>query len=339
MNPRAALAAALGVVTEKPGCRCRCCGDSPFPPAGYADRMVGANFVDFPALLDAGADLLCAGCQRLMAGRPGDDPPPLRTMSVLVTPDGTLQQLDMAGWWQLVTIDVEVEPGSVLSWSRSRKRHHWLHAGISAPEMWRVGTDDGPIVWAPDADVAAAVMSLREIHASKGAILAGSYSPRLHAQYRDVIQAAESTLAPLRDTLILDLVVWAAPSVEDRRPRPEEASMIDPADEAAAKLIAELVWGSEMRAHEGKVFWGGYLVRRMRRFARLPLAAYVSRMAGECRVSVTQAASAAGMLERYNEVQADAIERALRQHTDLIHALAFDRVQGIRAKRKQEPPQ
>jgi hypothetical protein len=112
--------------------------------------------------------------------------------------------------------------------------------------------------------------------------------------------------------------------------------VIDPIDAQAAGLVAELVWGSSMRAEQGKEFWGGYLLRRLRRFARLPLADFISRLAGECAVSAGSAATAAGILAKLDAETTAVVERSLRERTDLIHALAFDRIQGIRAERRQE---
>lgn len=328
------LALSLGVVPGV-GSRCAICELSEFDTAGPWRRVLGANFVDFDEFADDGAPDICLGCARLMAGRPGDDPPPLRTVSVMVGTDADLTVLDQRDWWALVTGDTLVPDGGVvLSWATSRKRHHWLRAGISTPECWVVGSDAGPIEWRPDAAVAAAVVSMRQIGATKGAILSGHYPPRLVAEHLDTVQCAESTIAPLRGHAILDLIVWAAPTIErsDWSPK-EETQMIDKNDARAAELVGRLVWGSEMRANDGKVFWGGYLLRRLRRFARLPLATCVSRLAGECRVSAQAAGEVVGMLDAMTTDEQSAVESSLRERTDLIHALAFARMAEYRKSR------
>lgn len=334
-SPRHTLALALGVRPGQ-GCGCAVCGPSPFDSAGPRHRAIGTNFTDFAALVDPAADDVCQGCARLMAGRPGDDPPPLRTRSVLVPVDTLeLTLLDRAAWWSLLAGELDIPAaGAVLSWATSQKRHHWLHAGISTPERWRAGSDDGTIDWRPDGELAAAIAGVRRIGASKASILTGFYPVRLDPSS---VAAAEAVLAPLRGQLILDLAVWAAPMVESIEAADEwEDDLIDPMDSRAAVLIAELVWGSSRRAERGKEFWSGYLLRRLRRFARLPLADLVSRLAGECSVSVGSAAAAAGILSSMSAEEITAVERSIRERTDLIHALAFERVQGIRAERRTE---
>lgn len=337
--PRTTLALALGFKADSQHGECACCGPSSFSAAGPTASVLGRNFTDQDLLADPRAESICEGCAACLGGRPGRVPPPLRTISVRVDVDRPeLVTLDMAAWWALLTgEDAIPETGAVLSWATSRKRHHWLRAGTSTPDLWAVGADAGTIHWRPDPELPDAVLSLRQVGASKGAILAGIYPPQLHAAHRDRVAAAEQRLAPVRGCLILDLVVWAAPAVDRAdQEQPEEATVIDPVDAQAAALIAELVWGSEMRATEGKQFWGGYLLRRMRRFARLPLPTFLSRMTGECRVSVASAAAAANIVGRLDDDETASVEAALRERTDLIHALAFDRVQGIRAERKRE---
>jgi len=339
MSALCVLARALGV-REGGGCRCAVCGPSHFDGAGSTRRALGTNFTDYDQLADAGAAEVCAGCVRLMAGRPGDDPPPLRTVSVRVGPDARLRVLDREAWWAMLVGDDEVAAsGEVLSWATSRKRHHWLRAGISTPRRWAVGSDDGTIVWVPDPSVPAAVLALREIGATKGAILSGHYPVRLTSEHLPTIERAEAEIEPLRGHPIVDLIVWAAPTIDrsDQRPA-EESEMIDPLDARAAELIATLVWGSEMRANDGKVFWSGYLLRRLRRFRRLPLATCVSRLIADCRVSAGAASSAVSLLGEMDADQVTETERALRDRTDLIHALAFARMAEYRAARRPQEP-
>lgn len=330
------MAAALGVVPGR-GSRCAVCGPSPYGAVGPTSRVLGTNFTDHERLADSGAPDVCAGCARLMAGRPGDDPAPLRTVSVRCRV-GTLTVLDQAAWWALLTGAEALDPaGEVLSWATSRKRHHWLRAGTSTPERWAVGSDEGTIVWTPDPRVPAAVLSLRQIGATKGAILSGHYPPRLRSEHLATVGCAEDVLQDVRGYPVLDLIVWAAPSIDrsDQRPT-EETDVIDPTDARAAELIARLVWGAEVRANDGKVFWAGYLLRRLRRFRRLPLASCVSKLIAECRVSAQAATDAVAMLEAMDAEAVEQTEHALRDRTELIHALAFARMGEYRARRKSQ---
>lgn len=243
--------------------------------------------------------------------------------------------LDRTAWWSLLTGERPTPQRCVLSWANSRKRHHWLRAGLSTAQRWRAGCDHGTIEWCPDPSLAASVVSLLTAGASKGAILAGIYPPRFLSEHLACVRDAERVLARVRGQLILDLVVWAAPRA-DQKARPEEAAMIEPGDRMASDLLADLVWHSELRTEEGIQFWGGYLLRRIHRFARLPLAQCASRLLGECRVGVQGAAQIALRIEDASEEEVRAIETALRERPDLIQALAFARVQAIREERKSK---
>lgn len=335
MNARTIIASALGVEPGTPS-HCAVCGSSPFDSAGPAHRVLGTNFTDQEQLMDARAGDVCAGCQRILSGRPGADPPPVRMTSFLIDAESMqMTTLDMQAWWSLIDTSHSLPEAAVLSWATSKKRHHWLHARLSTPRQWAAGSDTGTIDWEPEPRLAEAILDLRAIRATKGAILAGRYPVRLHAEHRDVVERAESVLGPYRGRLILDLAVWAAPKADaPASPETGDVTMIDQADERAARMLATLVWGSQMRAEDGQNFWGGYLVRRMRRFARLPLASFTSRLIQECRVGVSSAREASSILAELDEQSTEEIEHAVRDRTDLVHALAFDRIQTMRAERK-----
>lgn len=331
------LASALGVA-EGDGCTCALCGVSSFDAAGSPSTVLGVNFTDFDYLADESAPDLCLGCKTLLGGRPGNDPPPLRTVSIRANEEA-LVALNRSDWWLLLDGTDQVEErGEVLSWATSRKRHHWLRAGISTPDLWAAGSDEGTIWWQPTPEPARAVMSLREVGASKGVILTGLYPVRLHATHPARIAAAELVLAPLRGQPILDLLVWAAPKPDETTNNSnEDDDMVDPIDALAADVVAKLVWGSEMRAEDGKIFWGGYLLRRLRRFSRLPLRTCVSRLMAECRVSSSTGAEVAQLIDELSDSDVAGVERRLRERPDLIHAMAFGRMATYRDSRKRTP--
>jgi len=331
--PRHMLARALGV-SEGKGCRCAVCGASAFDAALPVMKGLGSNFTDYDLLADSGAQDVCVGCARLMSGRPGDDPPPLRTTSVRVT-CASFVTLDQKGWWSIIIGADEVSSGGeVLSWAMSRKRHHWLRAGISTPEWWAIGSDEGTIVWKPNPKVAQCVLNLRHLGATKGAILSGHYPPKFMTKHVAAIDAAECLLRELRGHPILDLIVYAAPQVEVNNEQNEVSDMIDPTDARAAELLANLVWGSEMRADDGKYFWGGYFLRRLRRLRRLPLDTLISRLIEECQVGVSASADVVSTLSTIDQADSEAISKSLRDRTDLVHALAFSRMAEYRKQRK-----
>ena len=78
LNPRHIVALSRGVQLGS-GCLCAVCGESPFAPT---DWPLGENFSDWEAV-DGRSEIVCEGCRSLLSGRPGDDPPPLRTLHVL----------------------------------------------------------------------------------------------------------------------------------------------------------------------------------------------------------------------------------------------------------------
>lgn len=328
MNPKHELALALGARAGA-GCECAVCGHSDFD---HGSRGLGANFTDQDALVDPSIGTVCVGCERLLAGRPGDDPPPLRTRSVLLVPGTALEDLDRAAWWTLLTGVRPLGRPAVLSWATSRKRHHWLHAGVSTPDRWEVGTDHGPASWIVESGLAECVLELRSLGCRKAEIMAGRYpAHRLTA----AISALDERLAPLRGHLILDLAVWAAPSEDLPEPPERENSMIQEDDARAAALLAEIAWRSSQRAEHGIEFWAanGFFVRRLRRFMHRDLRFLISRLMQECGVGSEAGPFLASSLGEVSEQQEAVILKALRDRTDLIAALAFDRVQAIRQER------
>lgn len=338
MNPRHLLARALGVEEAPPGSTCAVCGPSPFPPGPRgAKGCFGANFTDYDALALPSESTVCAGCERLLSGRPGDDPPPLRTRSVLAFGSG-VQDIDRAGWWALLQHPDSLPGPCVLSWATSRKRHHWLHAGISTHSRWEVGTDHGTASWEPDPALAETLLQLLSLGARKAEVLAGHYPAH---KLTPALRALDARLAPLRGSLILDLAVWAAPAKDDL-PDPStttgDTDVLDPTDEMAADLVAELAWSSTMRVEDGIRFWAanGFLVRRLRRFAHRDLATLVSRLMSECGIGAEGGQRVARRVEALTEEQERDILAAIRQRPDLIAALAFDRVKTIRSERKAD---
>jgi len=334
---RTEIALALGVIPIglTP---CAVCGESPFGAGERGARgCFGSNFTDYDALADPSQEIVCAGCERLLAGRPGDSPPPLRTRSVLVS-GGELEDLDRAGWWKLLIGDRGLPGVAVLSWATSRKRHHWLHAGLSTPERWEVGTDHGTASWDYDPGLAVTVTGLLILGCRKAEILGGHYPA-----YRltEAVLALDAQLSPLRGHLILDLVVWAAPIEDLPEPPEKEQPMIHDDDARAAELVAEIAWRATQRVKDGINFWSanGFLVRRLRRFAHQDLRTLVSRLMQECGVGAEAGSFVASHFRALSAEDEASILTAIRERTDLVAALAFDRVQGIRQERKMpEPP-
>jgi hypothetical protein len=124
------------------GCRCRVCGPSPFSAGG----KLGDNFTDLALLADPSAREVCLGCAVLLAGRPGDDPPPLRTTSVLASATADAGHVEYLGRRDIWRHLIEPYPvPHVLSWAVGGQRHHWLRAGLSTPTRLLIGTCNAPL--------------------------------------------------------------------------------------------------------------------------------------------------------------------------------------------------
>lgn len=336
------LAAGLGVPLGRDGCMCAVCGPSPFDPGERAAKSCfGANFADWAALADPTCPTVCLGCERLLSGRPGSDPPPVRQHSLIY--DGRQTHLvDRDAWWPLISGAEPVPQGAVLSWATSRKRHHWLHAGVSGPTRWEVGTDHGTAHWTVSSELPAAVLELLAAGARKGEILSGHYRP--HESTPRWLEL-DRWVAPHRGALILDLIVWAAPGGDEARtmPRPvapvreEPEEMIPAADTMAADLVARVARGSQVRVRDGLRFWAanGFLVRRIRRYSHAGLSTLVSRLMAECAVGADSAQEVLRLLAELQPEQEREVAEAIRARTDLIVALAYE---SLRRERRREDP-
>jgi hypothetical protein len=317
MSAQARLACAYGIAPDGAGSGCAFCGASPFAAAGPRARILGPNFSGHE-LLWPHADV-CVGCQRLLAGRPGSTPPPLRTITVYLSPAGDLSTIEAPDVGALL-----LDPPSgewVLSWSENRKKHHFRWAGVSTRDRIVCGHDDGPIVYCPreDAEIVAAARSLRT-RWSRRAVALGLYDePRIVAYGPMRWARDEATIRPARASRLLALLTWALPPAD----LTEADDMIPDADTAAADLLAQIARASRRRRADGRQFWGGYFRHRVERFARLPLAGLVSRLMDDCEVQEAESGPIVETLAALPADRTSAIEEAIRARGGLITALAF----------------
>lgn len=336
------LARALGV-SNGAGSRCACCGDSPFDRAGPAHRVLGGNFADFGSLIAPDASDICLGCQRILAGRPGDTPPPLRTRSLAVI-DGELHLPDYAAFWSLLTDPPNAL--TVLSWAMTRQRHHVLHAELSTPTRLRVGSDGGTIDVRPARDrcLIAAILRLRRADAkgfgwcTRDEILSGHYRASAIAQAAHAWAESEAVVATVRGSPLLGLLVAHAPILPDSTSRTDD-TMLDPIDQTAADLLGHLARDSGYRVSHGKEFWGGVFARRVGRHAWRPLPAFVARMLVDCEVAphAPGAQSALGIVRELDEATARDVMRRLTERTSLLIAIAYDAHAQAKAARTAKP--
>jgi hypothetical protein len=332
---RTTLALARGI-RPGDGCRCRVCGPSPFSAGG----KLGDNFTDLALLADPSAPDVCLGCAALLAGRPGDDPPPLRTTSVLAsaTADaGHVEYLGRRDIWRYLIAPYPTP--HVLSWAVGGQRHHWLRAGLSTPTRLLIGTDEETVEYVPARDR----RILDAVHAllasptgtapilSRESIRTGHYHPAATVKYGVAEWTRiEAMVAVARPSPLLDMAVALAPVSEMRTTAEEDALMIDPEDERAAELLAYLALASEVRRKDGMMFWGGRFRHLVERFKGAALATCMSRLLDQCRCDAIGARNVMVLVEEMSAERMAETERSLRDRTALIVTLAYERMRTIR---------
>lgn len=341
LNALHLVAAARGVATSDVGCLCAFCGDSPFPPTEDLSKTA-------PAVLatqaDARATVICAGCRDVTAGKPGSDPPPLRTRNIALV-DGVLSHPPL-GEMRAYVSEPPAGP-AVFSWATSRQKHHLLHAGVSDRRRQVWGSDSGPIEILPQVHepVLLSIESLLAWH-RRSDIENGTYSaPSIQKHGASRWSELEAAVAGFRGQRAWPLLVAMARKPEAPEPREElwgplfgggKEEVRDPIDELAVDMLEGISRTSERRGEDGIGFWGGYLRSRIQRHAHRPLRECMSRLLDECGTSATSegAAEMLSRLEAIPEAQAREVSQALRSRTALLVAMTFDRLRkdGTRTK-------
>lgn len=310
------------------GCQCCVCGDSPFDVAGPRGRVLGDNFTDHD-IIGMGV-VVCTGCAALLAGRPGDDPPPLRTVNV-ASGEGWVEYPDRAGIHARMRDPAGLR---VLSFATSHKKHHWLRSGLCTPDRLLIGSDDGTIEYRPDRD-AVLLVAVNHMLASptgtapilsREAIRTGEYHPEAVRKYGLARwREEEAVVKRWRPSLLLDLVAAVTP-LSGPVPGDKEVPMHDPVEVRAATLLARLATASLVRRRDGKMFWGGFLKHRVERFRCLSLSEMVSRLMDALAVSPTDPAAMLLLhdLAAWSEAEAVEVAKAIETKAALILLMAFE---------------
>jgi hypothetical protein len=227
-------------------------------------------------------------------------------------------------------------PGSgqcALSYTASKRKHHGLYAGISEPGgQIMLGTDEALEVVHPilHGQVMDAVAALREKF-TPDEIAAADYHPSkiraMGAAKWSRLEAIVAALRALRPSLV-EIFANLAPKPEPTTDT-EETSMLSDADRLAIDILADIAQGSHLRQTDGLAFWKGTYLHRVRRFARLPLPDFVSRLMQDLDVSsmTVKPGQVLGTLPA--STTAD-VEAAIRDRADLLVSLAFDRIKTAR---------
>ena len=329
-----AVAYAMGAQATGDTIPCGVCVQSPFAVHGTL-RSLGNMFNGWELLRSQDANQICAGCKVVLGGRPGSSPPPLRTMSVRVMLSApVLEIMSNEDWWPLL----QSPPGEaqVVSRAISRKKHHIQFAGISVGETWRIGMDNAAATWSHSPELLHATLSLWRLGANRIEIVTGRYSHGLLARQPKAVMEHDKTARRWRGPA-LDVVAFALP--QDEKPKRKSKEVLpmplSQTDQISVHLLAKLAWGSNYRVENGLQFWDGYFLNRIVRFSRLELPDFVSRTAGELGVRVSDMSKIGNMIDTMNEDTQAAVSKALQERPELLHGLAFGKMEEYREERKK----
>ena len=319
------VALARGVTPNGPS-RCAVCGSSAFGFGRLSKDVFGANFTDHAFLAESSAPDVCAGCVSLLSGRPGDDPPPLRTMHALATSEciaypGTRELRDVLVNPPLCT--------HVVIWATSRKRHAVLRAGLSTPEVQIVGSDYGAIAVERHHLVVLEAVERLLGYTRQDTVLAGAEDPVAACRAGPARWARWcAAIAPYVGHPLLDLFVAVGNRVDPDHYK--EEIMLDPADATAAGLIARLADASALRSNDGLRFWRSTIGRRVAARSRLPLADCISRLLADLACCPTGAGEIVSDLAALSATETADVEAALRTRGPLVIATAFQQLKESR---------
>lgn len=321
MTPLHIAAASRGVLPGQ-GCACAVCGPSPFDVGRPTSDVFGPNFTDYELVHDAAQPSVCAGCVSLLAGRPGDDPPPLRTMHALAVDGETVvypATRDLA--------DVLRHPPErpfVLTWTATRQRHAILRAGLSTSTEIRIGTERGTAVYRPaeHEPVLDAIEAMRAVF-TPDEIAGGQYPPAKLAGALGLHQRCEPLIAPHRGAILLDLLVAVVRKPEQPHQEVPLAQLDDDMD--AAHLLADIAQASNLRRKDGLAFWGQVFQRRLTAVRHMPLPDLVARLMDrlECRATDPAIERVTQFLRTRSDDEADRVRRALAHRAAIVVALAL----------------
>lgn len=321
MRQRHIIARSRGI-TDGNGCICVVCGPSPFDAT---DWKLGTDFSDWDDVAGVG-DVVCSGCASILRGRPGDDPPPLRTVHILAV-EGESAAYPSRDAIEAILRDPPAKP-FVLAIAESRQRHAALRAGVSSAHRLLIGTDGACVVYEParhldllDAVAALCIPGPKQPGFTREQIKSGQYGAAQIITFGAMRwEALERIIAPHRPSNLLDLLCLIARSAPATR---LEIDMIDPVDETAAHLLAEIARVATVNKIAVN-FWGGFLLHRITRFADQPLSDMVSRLMGACSVPPLSGVEIVSMLNALPPEEMVAVSAAFRARAPLIVALAFE---------------
>lgn len=313
------IAAAMGV-EPGPSSDCAVCGDSPFPEARASADVFGPNFVDYDRIHDSALGSVCAGCARVLGGKPSKTDPPLR-MGHFAVVAGVLERPDGARLLELIRDPEGVE---VIGWTKTRQRHASLRAEVRRGADLPIATEDEVVLWTQDDNALLDAVQLLRRSAAPDHILTGQYPPHVIAALGSDWELGEQVVNLYRPSGHLEIACALV-----RRPdNPTEAPPMPIAENEreAASLLLLLTAASPHRQKDGIGFWGALVPRRLAAAAQASqtLLDAASRLIEALQVSPTAADTVAGVrsIESYTPEEADAVLTIWRDKPRLVVAVA-----------------
>lgn len=273
-------------------------------------------------------EFLCSGCAALMKDAR------LRFASLLMPRGGELRKLLRD---EMLPAYESQESEFVATWAISHKKHCWLHAGVSTPEEWKIGSDMRTIRYrlADHAPVRESVFWLLDRAVPCAQIMSGIYHPSILSRLNRNLLDADELLAPHRASGLVEWLVFVGPRTKS--PLEEKINaMIDPEDALAGNFLAELVRNSEYRISRPLDFWGGFLDARIERVRNLPLGDQVTRLMQYLVIPAVNTAEIIDYMQRLTAEDTAQIEASIRARPRLVTALAYSRMKEKREAKKSE---
>lgn len=256
-GPRYWIGIALGAEEAPKGSLCAVCGPSRFASKRPAAEVFSSGFVDYDLCVSPSADWVCDGCARMLGGRPGDDPPPLKAAHFVVV-DGQLIKPSGA---ELLPYVVD-PPGGIqaIAWTGSRKKHASLRCGPCSTYRVEVGTEDGTAaVDVAEAKAVSAVIEKIRMYATQEEVLSGNYAPQTAINLGMDLYDLDARITHLRGGPVLSLLVALVrrPEAPERR----EAVQLTDVQIVAGRIV--LVLGNGAPKRDPIEFWKSLVPRRV----------------------------------------------------------------------------
>lgn len=275
-------------------------------------RTLKINFVNFDDLMLGTGRYICDSCKSLM------DDKDMRFKAVFYERPGEKQLPEREN-----ILDILTNPPKefVLSVPYSFKKHHWLFAGLSNPNLALIGTDDRTIALDYGRyDIKTAIETVQLLITAgvpRKEIIVGRYST--FTRYRVAnVDEYDKKLQTLRPCGAVELFVRYTPAVTAKKETlGGKNDMITETEWKAAEILLSIATRSRMRRNNGIQFWGGYFERRINRLKNLELHEFVSKLSD----AVGAAVVFTGTLEKLENE--DAVMREIREKTNLIISLAY----------------